>query len=63
MGLFSTRALKMGDLFLCERPLLVTAPGVHTPSVIPNFSREMVAQHNLDEYAQLLSIVCAPTTK
>ncbi|KAJ7366465.1 hypothetical protein DFH08DRAFT_1071955 [Mycena albidolilacea] len=56
MGLFSTRALKMGDLILCERPLLVTARGVHTPSVIPNFTGEMVAQHNLDEYEKYCAI-------
>jgi hypothetical protein len=47
MGLFSTRALKMGDLILCECLLLVTARGVHTLSVIPNFTREMAMQHNL----------------
>ncbi|KAJ7030055.1 hypothetical protein C8F04DRAFT_741538 [Mycena alexandri] len=46
-GLFSTRALKMGDLILTERPLLVCARGVALPRPL-NFSDEQYFQYALD---------------
>ncbi|KAJ7503020.1 hypothetical protein B0H11DRAFT_2223113 [Mycena galericulata] len=47
-GLFSTRALKAGDLILSERPLLVTARGVPVPCP-PGFTFEQYTQHSLNE--------------
>ncbi|KAJ7799295.1 hypothetical protein B0H14DRAFT_2903803 [Mycena olivaceomarginata] len=44
MGLVSTRALKFGELILCERPLLVSARGIYT-TAHPNYTREMQLQH------------------
>ncbi|KAJ7169132.1 hypothetical protein C8R43DRAFT_982422 [Mycena crocata] len=48
MGLFSTRALKMGDLILTERPLLVCARGVGV-AVPPSFTSAQYFQHSLNE--------------
>ncbi|KAJ7903799.1 hypothetical protein B0H14DRAFT_2427686 [Mycena olivaceomarginata] len=55
MGLFSTRALKMGDLILSERPLLVAARGVY--STAPHhYTPEMVFQHSLNELEKYCSV-------
>ncbi|KAF8208501.1 hypothetical protein K438DRAFT_1573997 [Mycena galopus ATCC 62051] len=48
MGVFSTRALKMGDLILCERPLLISARGVPT-SATPDATPEMLYTQTLDK--------------
>ncbi|KAF7365517.1 ER lumen protein-retaining receptor [Mycena venus] len=55
MGLFSTRALKMGELILSERPLLITARGVPT-GLIPGYTREMFLQHSLAELEKCVAI-------
>jgi hypothetical protein len=55
MGLFSTRALKMGDLILSERPLLVAARGVYTTSP-PDFTPEMLIQHRLNDLEKYYSV-------
>lgn len=47
MGVFSTRALKMGDVILNERPLFVGARGVDVPSP-KSFTREQRIQHSLN---------------
>jgi hypothetical protein len=47
-GLVSTRALKMGDLILCERPLFVSARGVQVPAP-PTFTREQYMQYALQQ--------------
>ncbi|KAF7357582.1 SET domain-containing protein [Mycena sanguinolenta] len=49
MGLFSTRDLKMGDLILCERPLLISPRGVPTDPN-PNFTDEMFVQYSMNMY-------------
>ncbi|KAJ7782635.1 hypothetical protein B0H16DRAFT_463413 [Mycena metata] len=54
-GLFSTRALKAGDLILTERPLLVCARAV----VIlrpPNFSDAQYSQYSLDHLEKVTEI-------
>ncbi|KAJ7496866.1 hypothetical protein FB451DRAFT_1549892 [Mycena latifolia] len=55
VGLFSTRALKFGDLILGERPLYVGARGVHT-SCPENLTREQVIQHSLNTLEKYLEI-------
>ncbi|KAJ7647746.1 hypothetical protein FB45DRAFT_1052173 [Roridomyces roridus] len=48
MGLFSTRALKTGELILTERPLLVAPRGL--PTAYPSsFTHEQYLQHSLNE--------------
>ncbi|KAK7061310.1 ER lumen protein-retaining receptor [Favolaschia claudopus] len=55
LGLFSTRALKMGELIHCERPLLVGATSI--PSYAPaSFTREMFIQHYLNESEQYFQV-------
>ncbi|KAJ7243715.1 hypothetical protein C8J57DRAFT_60118 [Mycena rebaudengoi] len=54
-GLFSTRALKMGDLILSERPLFVGARGI--PSNQPaSFTPEQIIQLALDEMEKMYKI-------
>ncbi|KAJ7188718.1 hypothetical protein C8R46DRAFT_1055588 [Mycena filopes] len=47
-GLFSTRPLKMGDLILAERPLLVCARGIPVPRP-PKFTDKQFFQYALNE--------------
>ncbi|KAK7061311.1 ER lumen protein-retaining receptor [Favolaschia claudopus] len=51
MGLLSTRALKMGDLILSERPLFICARYV-SKYIPPGYTREMLAKHDMDEMEQ-----------
>ncbi|KAJ6448907.1 hypothetical protein C8R45DRAFT_1131511 [Mycena sanguinolenta] len=54
MGLFSTRDLKMGDLILCERPLLVSPCVVPTdpdPSLTDEMSRQYILDMSEEYYA------------
>ncbi|KAJ7169115.1 hypothetical protein C8R43DRAFT_1155413 [Mycena crocata] len=55
MGLFSTRALKMGDLILTERPLLVSARGISIP-IPKGFTSEQMAQHTLNELERVYTV-------
>ncbi|KAJ6497622.1 hypothetical protein C8R45DRAFT_822965 [Mycena sanguinolenta] len=55
LGLVSTRALKMGDLILDERPLFVCSRGVPVP-VPSTFTQEQIIQYHLqklEEHYQL----------
>ncbi|KAF7362275.1 Aldehyde dehydrogenase [Mycena venus] len=54
-GLVSSRALKMGDLILSERPLFVAARGVPVPFP-PTFTREQIMQYHLKELEKLYEI-------
>ncbi|KAJ6466287.1 hypothetical protein C8R45DRAFT_1021183 [Mycena sanguinolenta] len=54
-AVFSTRDLKMGDLILCERPLLISARGVPTAEN-PNFTEEMFLQHTMNYFEKCVSI-------
>ncbi|KAJ7236215.1 hypothetical protein C8J57DRAFT_1194459 [Mycena rebaudengoi] len=55
MGLFSTRALKMGDLILSERPPFVAAQGI--PVLCPEgFTREQYVQLVLNQTEQVYQI-------
>ncbi|KAJ6593450.1 hypothetical protein B0H19DRAFT_908503, partial [Mycena capillaripes] len=53
MSLFSTRSLKMGDLILSERPLLVSARGVEMV-VPPNLTTEQCLQYSLNQLERYL---------
>ncbi|KAF8208500.1 hypothetical protein K438DRAFT_1573631 [Mycena galopus ATCC 62051] len=55
VGAFSTRALKMGDLILCERPLLLAARGVHT-NHMPGYTQEMLMQHTLNQFEKCIAL-------
>jgi hypothetical protein len=55
MGLFSTRALKMGDLILSERPLLVTVRGMYT-RVAKGDTPAMIFQRSLNQLEKYNSI-------
>ncbi|KAF8178680.1 hypothetical protein K438DRAFT_1604790 [Mycena galopus ATCC 62051] len=54
-ALVSTRALKMGDLILNERPLFVCARGVSVPCP-PTFTREQVLQYHLKKLEESFQI-------
>ncbi|KAJ6497681.1 hypothetical protein C8R45DRAFT_1211525 [Mycena sanguinolenta] len=51
-GLVSTRALKMGDLILCERPLFVGAREMVLP-MPPSLAREQLRQYQLQKAEEL----------
>ncbi|KAJ7686561.1 hypothetical protein B0H17DRAFT_1303996 [Mycena rosella] len=55
MGLFSTRALKMGELTLSERPLFVCTHAVNMEWP-ESFTHEQQIQHFLDEMEQCFKI-------
>ncbi|KAJ7366484.1 hypothetical protein DFH08DRAFT_1003489 [Mycena albidolilacea] len=55
MGLFSTRALKMGDLILSERPLLVTVRGMYTRAAKSD-TPAMIFQRSLNQLEKYNSI-------
>ncbi|KAJ7270045.1 hypothetical protein B0H12DRAFT_822148 [Mycena haematopus] len=54
-GLVSTRALKMGDLILSERPLFVCARGLGVP-VPSTFTRQQIAQYQLQQLEEYFEI-------
>ncbi|CAK5281687.1 unnamed protein product [Mycena citricolor] len=54
LGLFSTRALKQGELILSERPLMIVPPGIRL-SLPESLSREQRIQYSLDERERVLS--------
>ncbi|KAJ7125165.1 hypothetical protein C8R44DRAFT_703306 [Mycena epipterygia] len=54
-GLFSTRALKAGDLILSERPLLVAARGAAV-SYPEGFTHEQFIQHSLNELEKYMAL-------
>ncbi|KAJ7125164.1 hypothetical protein C8R44DRAFT_914822 [Mycena epipterygia] len=54
-GLFSTRALKTGDLILSERPLFVTARGVVVPCP-EGFTHEQHVQYSLNELEKYMAL-------
>ncbi|KAF7357580.1 SET domain-containing protein [Mycena sanguinolenta] len=55
MGLFSTRDLKMGDLILSERPLIVSTRATRVKG-IPNQAREMFIQHSMDMFEKCCAL-------
>ncbi|KAF7357576.1 Aldehyde dehydrogenase [Mycena sanguinolenta] len=54
VAVFSMRDLKMGDLILCERPLLISVRGVPTPEN-PNFTEEMFLQHTMNFFEKCVA--------
>ncbi|KAJ7072828.1 hypothetical protein C8F01DRAFT_1105379 [Mycena amicta] len=55
LGLFSTRALKQGELILCERPLLITPLGVRV-FVPPSCTPAQFVQHSLNEFERFAEV-------
>ncbi|KAJ6593425.1 hypothetical protein B0H19DRAFT_917505 [Mycena capillaripes] len=55
LGLVSTRDLRMGDLILTERPLLISARGMELVFP-PNFTHEQRLQYTLNELERYLQI-------